>query len=207
MDWLSNIGSMELVVIILIGLFIFGPDRLPKAIGDGARMLRQLRQMARNATTDLSNELGTTIELEDLRPKTFLRKHLLSEEDEKALREPLESIYSDLRSDLRQMSDSVSDVAKSVNGATAAVSAEARSGVKLRPIADRSPRSQPTPPPRTPPPRTARLRTAPPRTATRRPRPNRQAGATSTSPDRGPTARSAAPSRWENPIDAVGARR
>ena len=139
MDWLSNIGSMELVVIILIGLFIFGPDRLPKAIGDGARMLRQLRQMARNATTDLSNELGTTIELEDLRPKTFLRKHLLSEEDEKALREPLESIYSDLRSDLRQMSDSVSDVAKSVNGATAAVSAEARSGVKLRPIADQVP--------------------------------------------------------------------
>jgi len=83
---LENIGGWELILIILVGLFIFGPDRLPKAISDGVRMLRTLRQMARNATGDLSRELGTQVELEDLNPKTFLRKHLLSEEDERAYR-------------------------------------------------------------------------------------------------------------------------
>jgi sec-independent protein translocase protein TatB len=94
---LENIGGMELVVVILVGLFIFGPDKLPKAISDGVRMLRQLREMARNATGDLSRELGTDIQLEDLNPKTFLRKHVLSEDDEAALRKPLQGIYDELR--------------------------------------------------------------------------------------------------------------
>jgi sec-independent protein translocase protein TatB len=53
--------------------------------------------MARNATGDLSRELGTTVELEDLNPKTFLRKHLLSEEDEQALRKPLQDIVGEVR--------------------------------------------------------------------------------------------------------------
>jgi sec-independent protein translocase protein TatB len=94
---LENIGGWELIVIVLVGLFIFGPDKLPKAISDGVRMLRQLRQLARNATGDLSRELGTNIELEDLHPKTFLRKHLLSEEDEAALRKPLQDVYSEIK--------------------------------------------------------------------------------------------------------------
>src|SRR3954471_18184079 len=94
---LDNIGGWEFIVIILVGLFIFGPDRLPKAISDGVKMLRQVRQMARNATGDLSRELGTDIQLEDLHPKAFLRKHLLSEADEAALRRPLENIMGDVR--------------------------------------------------------------------------------------------------------------
>lgn len=94
---LENIGGWEFIVIILVGLFIFGPDRLPKAISDGIKMIRQLRQMARNATGDLSRELGTDIQLEDLHPKTFLRKHLLSEEDEAALRKPLQGLYDEVR--------------------------------------------------------------------------------------------------------------
>lgn len=94
---LQNINAWELILIVLVGLFIFGPDRLPKAIGDGVRMLRKVRTMARSATTDLSRELGTHVELEDLHPKTFLRKHLLSEEDEAALRKPIEDAYGDLK--------------------------------------------------------------------------------------------------------------
>ncbi|MBT8227675.1 MAG: preprotein translocase subunit TatB [Dactylosporangium sp.] len=112
---MENLGGWELLLIVLLGLFIFGPDRLPKAISDGVKMLRQVRGMARNATSDLSKELGTDIELEDLRPRTFLRKHLLSEEDELALRKPLESAYGSLRSDLQKVSDSVTDVATAIN--------------------------------------------------------------------------------------------
>ena len=51
--------------------------------------------MARNATSDLSRELGTDIQLEDLHPKTFIRKHLLSEEDEAGdPRRPLDDAYA-----------------------------------------------------------------------------------------------------------------
>ncbi len=91
----ENLGWMEIAALALLGLFILGPERLPKAIADGARLLRTVRTMARNATSELREELGTDIELEDLHPKTFVRKHLLSEDDEQALTKPLRDAMRD----------------------------------------------------------------------------------------------------------------
>jgi len=78
-------------------------------IADGMRMLRNLRAMATNATGDLSRELGTDIKLEDLNPKTFVRKHLLSEEDQATLTKPLQSLYEDVKSDVSHIKD-VADI-------------------------------------------------------------------------------------------------
>jgi sec-independent protein translocase protein TatB len=126
---LENINGWEVLLIVLLGLFIFGPDRLPKAIGDGLKMLRSLRQMARNATSDLSRELGTQVELEDLHPKTFLRKHLLSEADEQALRKPLQDAYDDLRG----VAGSMSDTAESaIDPAAASASSSGGTSVARR---------------------------------------------------------------------------
>lgn len=97
---LDNLNWWEFLVLLLLALLIFG-DRLPVVISDGLRMLRNLRSMARNATGDLSRELGTDIQLEDLHPKTFIRKHILSEADEEALRKPLRGLYDDLRTDIK----------------------------------------------------------------------------------------------------------
>ncbi len=102
---LENLDGWKLLVLLLLGIFIFGPDKLPKAIADGVKMLRTVRDMARNATSDLSRELGTDIQLEDLNPKTLLRKHLLSEEDEQAIRKPIESLYQEVRKDLTGIGD------------------------------------------------------------------------------------------------------
>jgi sec-independent protein translocase protein TatB len=93
----ENLNFWEIGVLLLLALFIFGPERLPKVIGDGLRMLRGLREMARNATRDLSREMGTDINLEDLHPKTFIRKHLLSEEDEAQIRRPFEDAFKDVK--------------------------------------------------------------------------------------------------------------
>lgn len=112
---LENLDGWKLLVLALIGIFVVGPDRLPKAISEGVRMLRNLRSMARNATSDLSRELGTEITLEDLHPKTLLRKHLLSEEDERALRKPLESLVQDVRDDVRGIRSEAQDVADGIN--------------------------------------------------------------------------------------------
>jgi sec-independent protein translocase protein TatB len=115
MPLLDNLDGWKLVVLILIGIFIFGPDKLPKAIAEGVKMLRNLREMARNATGDLSRELGTDIQLEDLNPKTLIRKHLLSEDDERALRKPLEDLYQDVKSDLTGVHTELKSVAETVN--------------------------------------------------------------------------------------------
>ena len=95
---LENLGGWELLALILVALFVIGPERLPKVLGDVFSGIRKLRSMARSATTDLSRELCTTIELEDLHPKTFIRKHLLSEAEEDALRRPFQDLYKDVKS-------------------------------------------------------------------------------------------------------------
>ncbi|MGH3747538.1 MAG: Sec-independent protein translocase protein TatB, partial [Micromonosporaceae bacterium] len=107
----DNLGWQEIFALLLVALFILGPERLPKLLRDVMQGVRKLRKMARDATSDLSEELGHDVKLEDLHPKTFLRKHVLSEEDEELLRRPLEGLYSDFEdvakeTDLRGLTDS-----------------------------------------------------------------------------------------------------
>ena len=111
---LDNLNWWEIAALLLLALLIFG-DRLPTVINDGLRMVRNLRNMARNATGDLSRELGTDIQLEDLHPKAFIRKHLLTEEDEQAIRKPLQSMYDNLRSDVTGVHEELKDVAKAAD--------------------------------------------------------------------------------------------
>ena len=47
----SNLNWWEIAVLALLGAVHLRAERLPKVIGDGLRMLRGLRDMARNATT------------------------------------------------------------------------------------------------------------------------------------------------------------
>jgi sec-independent protein translocase protein TatB len=106
----ENLNWWEIGALLLLALLIFG-ERLPKVIGDGLRMLRGLRAMAQNATTDLNRELGTDLELQDLHPKAFIRKHLLSEEDEEAIRKPLQGLFDDVKKDLNGVKSDLSEVA------------------------------------------------------------------------------------------------
>lgn len=106
----ENLNWWEIGALLMLALLIFG-ERLPKVIGDALRMLRGLRAMAQNATSDLSKELGTDIQLQDLHPKAFIRKHLLSEDDEAALRKPLQGLFEDVKSDLNGVKADLGDVA------------------------------------------------------------------------------------------------
>ncbi|HEX2301609.1 MAG TPA: hypothetical protein VHH34_24415 [Pseudonocardiaceae bacterium] len=106
----ENLNWWEIAALLMLALLIFG-ERLPKVIGDGLRMLRGLRAMAQNATQDLSRELGTDIQLQDLHPKAFIRKHLLSEDEEQALRKPLQGLFEDVKSDLNGVKSDLKDVA------------------------------------------------------------------------------------------------
>jgi sec-independent protein translocase protein TatB len=105
----ENLNWWEIGALLMLALLIFG-ERLPKVIGDGLKMLRGLRAMAQNATTDLSRELGTDIQLQDLHPKAFIRKHLLSEDDEQAIRKPLQGLFDDVKSDLNGVKSELNQV-------------------------------------------------------------------------------------------------
>ena len=129
----QNLNWWEIGALLLLALLIFG-ERLPKVISEGLRMLRALRAMAQNATSDLSRELGTDIQLEDLHPKAFIRKHLLSEDDEAAIRKPLQSLFNDVKTDLGGVKSDLDEVA------TAADLKSQRTGVAA-PVVHKGPRT------------------------------------------------------------------
>jgi sec-independent protein translocase protein TatB len=81
----NHVGWSELIVIAMAGLVIFGPDRLPKAAADAAKMLRQLRQMARSASADLKAELGpemADLDLASLHPRRLVSGVLWDDDEQ-----------------------------------------------------------------------------------------------------------------------------
>jgi sec-independent protein translocase protein TatB len=82
---LSDIGFFEIAAIAVLALLIFGPERLPKLVSDGARMLREVRRMASGARQDLKDSLGpelSDLNISDLDPRTFVKRNLLDPIDE-----------------------------------------------------------------------------------------------------------------------------
>ena len=134
----ENLNWWEIGMLLMLALLIFG-ERLPKVIADGLRMLRGLRAMAQNATSDLSRELGTDIQLQDLHPKAFIRKHLLSEEEEQAIRKPLQGLYDDVKSDLHGVKAELDDVAAAADLRSHRGSVASSSGATVSAAADGRP--------------------------------------------------------------------
>jgi sec-independent protein translocase protein TatB len=83
---LGNLGWEEILLLAVIGLVVFGPERLPKAAADAARLIRQLRSMARGAAGELKAELGPELadfDLRGLHPRRFVEDALFGEDDPK----------------------------------------------------------------------------------------------------------------------------
>jgi len=79
-----DLSITKLLVLAVLALVIFGPERLPKMAQQLGRSLRDLRKLADKAKTDLQDGLGpefADFELTDLHPRTFVRKHLLDDLD------------------------------------------------------------------------------------------------------------------------------
>ncbi|HLU45139.1 MAG TPA: preprotein translocase subunit TatB [Natronosporangium sp.] len=124
-----NLNWYNVVILLLLALFIFG-DKLPKVVSDGLRILRQLRQMAQNATNDLNRELGTDLRLEDLHPKTFVRRHLLSEQEQERLLAPIRQVTDEVVQQTRAVQEEIREVgqrAQSVAGGAASAAGRAAS--------------------------------------------------------------------------------
>jgi sec-independent protein translocase protein TatB len=79
-----DIGLPEFLVLAVVALFVFGPDKLPDVARQAGRMLRSARQMLTQAKSQLSDELGpefADLDLSDLNPRSLVKKHLLDDLD------------------------------------------------------------------------------------------------------------------------------
>jgi Tat protein translocase TatB subunit len=74
-----DIGVGEIVVIAVVGLLVFGPDRLPEMAKQAGGWVRDLRRMVASARSEMSSSLGVDARyLAD--PKGSLTKSLLGED-------------------------------------------------------------------------------------------------------------------------------
>jgi sec-independent protein translocase protein TatB len=130
-----DIGPLELVALVVLAVLVFGPDKLPKVIQDTMAFIRKVREFSDSAKEDIRRELGPEFkdfEFEDLNPKTFIRKNLMSGEDEYGLGELKDLRNSfDLRKDMAEVTDAVNGVepaAAAAGGSAAGGSASSGSG-------------------------------------------------------------------------------
>ena len=80
-----GIGLPELLVIAIVAVVVFGPERLPEFARQAGRFVRQIRNLAQNAQTQLREELGpeyADLRLADLDPRQAIRKHILEAMDD-----------------------------------------------------------------------------------------------------------------------------
>jgi sec-independent protein translocase protein TatB len=133
-----DIGPLELVALVVLAVLVFGPDKLPKVIQDTMAFIRKVREFSDSAKEDIRRELGPEFkdfEFEDLNPKTFIRKNLMSDDDEYGLNELKELRNSfDFRKELAEVTDAVNGVepAAAAGGAVGGAVGGAASGTPDR---------------------------------------------------------------------------
>ena len=77
----DQVGWGEMAVLLLLALFVFGPERLPTLARDAGRALRKGRLMLKGMTDDLRADLGPEMgDLASLHPKRFVESIFADEE-------------------------------------------------------------------------------------------------------------------------------
>jgi len=77
-----GMGLPEIGVVLVVGLLVFGPDKLPDLARQAGQFIRTLRQMADNAKNDLGRELGqdlSDLDLKSLDPREVVRRSLFED--------------------------------------------------------------------------------------------------------------------------------
>ena len=83
----NNIGWGEIVVLVIVALFIFGPERLPHVAKDAADGLKKARRAITGVREQVNESLGDDLahlrdlDLRQYHPKTFIRNQLLADDD------------------------------------------------------------------------------------------------------------------------------
>ena len=83
----SSLGWGEIVVVALLALFIFGPERLPTMAKEAAAGLKKAREVITGVRAQVDESLGDDlahlrdIDLRQYHPRTFIRNQLLGDDE------------------------------------------------------------------------------------------------------------------------------
>lgn len=100
-----GIGMGEFLGLVVLGLFLVGPDKLPNAAKDFARFLHKVRNFTSYASRELKENLGPgfeNLDVSDLTPKNLAKKVIGNAMDD----------VKPVINDVKRQSKEIKDVAK-----------------------------------------------------------------------------------------------
>ncbi len=123
-----GINAGEFVILAVLAVVFFGPERIPEVSRKAARIVHYLRNIANDATSQLKQELGpeySDLTVADLNPKTFVKKHLLDD-----IQDELSGVKSDLDDVKSELNLTGAAAIAAANAATTGASAASGTSAK-----------------------------------------------------------------------------
>ncbi len=123
-----GINAGEFVILAVLAVVFFGPERIPEVSRKAARIVHYLRNIANDATSQLKQELGpeySDLTVADLNPKTFVKKHLLDD-----IQDELSGVKSDLDDVKSELNLTGAAATAAANAATTGASAASGTSAK-----------------------------------------------------------------------------
>ena len=104
-----GIGMGEFLGLVVLGLFLVGPDKLPNAAREFARFLHKVRTFTSYASRELKENLGPGFEdldVTDLTPKNLAKKVIGTAMDD------IKGEVKPVASEIKRQTKDIKDVAK-----------------------------------------------------------------------------------------------
>lgn len=113
-----DIGAPEFILLVVIAIVMFGPEKIPDLARKAAKVVFFLRNIANEATNQIKGELGpeyANLKPSDLNPKTFIQKHLLDQIQDEV--NELKQDVEDIKGELTEGMDTISQAGADINAA------------------------------------------------------------------------------------------
>lgn len=107
-------------MLVVLGVLLFGPEKLPEFSRKAARVVVAVRDIANNAQSQLREELGpeyADLDIKDLNPKAFISKHMSAEV----------ALIEETKQDLKGAKNTVKDAQNSIKDAATLARSETKS--------------------------------------------------------------------------------
>ena len=78
-----DIGLLELFLVVVVGLLVLGPERLPEVIKSATRSINWIKKTVASTKEDISKNIGLDEIYQDLRNEEIMKKNKTDDHQDK----------------------------------------------------------------------------------------------------------------------------